>query len=407
MIYHIIMSEKNTDMIIVGAGLSGLMTAKRCLDVIPNLRVLVIDSADKIGGDHTWSFNITDIAPGIRDWIASFIAYDWDSYSVKFPKRQRTLDIRYCTGNSDSLRAFVQPHIDSGRLTTRLRSDVTNMSKQSITLDSGETLNAPIVVDARGFTPPTDRVLGYQKFVGHTIRTDKPHGLTRPIIMDATVDQLGGYRFVYCLPFTDTEILVEDTYYTDDADLSENEVTVRLEDYIAAKGWGDHTLVRKEKGVLPITLAVRYPEDRTVVIDTSDPIVIGIRGGYYHAITGYSLPEAVKSADLMAVMMLEAAGDYTSEPHAEMAQHRLDHVNEERFARFLNRMLFKAAKPEKRYKVLERFYGLSQPLIERFYAGKISKSDKIRLLFGKPPVPITRALSVMSEDKFLMKHLPE
>ena len=393
-------------MIIVGGGLSGLMTAWRSLDINPQLSVMIIDSADHIGGDHTWSFNETDIAPELRDWLQPFIAYSWDSYDVAFPNLRRTLNIRYCTGNSDSLRACILPHIKTGKLVTRLSETVISLTSKSVSLESGETLRAPIIVDARGFTPPADKVLGYQKFVGQTIRTAKPHGLSRPVIMDATVDQLGGYRFVYCLPFTDHDILVEDTYYTDGADLSENEVTARLADYIEAKGWGDHSLVRKEKGVLPITLAARYPKDRTAVIDPAEPITIGIRGGYYHAITGYSLPEAVKGADLMAELIRDAAGDYAKEPHAEMAQHKLDHLNEERFARFLNRMLFKAAAPEKRYKILERFYGLSEPLIERFYAGKTSKADKIRILAGKPPVPITNALKVMSEAKFLDKHLP-
>ncbi len=401
------MSKKTSDMIIVGAGLSGLMTAWRCLDINPVLSVTIIEAADHIGGDHTWSFNITDIAPELRDWLTPFIAYNWDSYDVAFPNRSRTLNITYCTGNSDSLRACVLPHIESGRLKTRLSAPVADIAVNHVTLESGDVLRAPIIIDARGFTPPKDVLLGYQKFVGRTIRTQKPHGLKRPVIMDATVDQLGGYRFVYCLPFTDHEVLVEDTYYTDDAGLSENEVTARLQDYISSKGWADHTLVRAEKGVLPITLAVKYPKDRTVVTDKTKPTVIGIRGGYYHAITGYSLPEAVKGAALIAELINEAGGDYTKEPHAEMAQHKLDHVNEERFARFLNRMLFRAAKPERRYKILERFYGLPEPLIERFFAGKISKGDKIRILVGKPPVPITNALKVMSEAKFLADNLPE
>lgn len=392
------------DIIIVGAGLSGLMTAWRCLDVNPDLRVSVIDAADRIAGDHTWSFNMTDILPELHEWLNPFIAYQWPSYDVKFPKRERTLNIAYATGNSDTLRACVQPHIDSGRLALHLSCPVKTLTPTQVILNGGEILDAGCVIDARGFVPRDDVILGYQKFVGRTIRTAKPHGLTRPIIMDATVDQLGGYRFVYCLPFTDREILVEDTYYTDGAGLSENEVAARVDDYIQAKGWGDHVLLRQEKGVLPITLAVDYPKNATAILDPSEPTVIGIRGGYYHAITGYSLPEAVKSAALIADLIRDAAGDYSIEPHAEMAQHKLDHVNEEKFARLLNRMLFKASEPEKRYKVLERFYGLSEPLIERFFAGKISKADKIRILTGKPPVPITKAMRVLREGKFISDH---
>ena len=111
--------------------------------------------------------------------------------------------------------------------------------------------------------------------------------------MDATVEQLGGYRFVYCLPFSDTELLVEDTYYTDGADLKSQEVDARIKDYIrdniTATGY---ELVRREKGVLPITLAVKglpFPEQ-----------AIGIKGGYYNAVTGYSFPDALRLADNIA-----------------------------------------------------------------------------------------------------------
>jgi lycopene beta-cyclase len=187
------------DMIIVGAGLSGLLTAWRCLDVNPDLQIEIIEASDRIAGDHTWSFNLTDVAEHLQGWIKPFIAYRWDSYDVKFPKRKRTLDIPYCTGNSDTLRACVQLHIDSGRLRLRLNTAVESLHSDYVVLESGEKLEARGVLDARGFEPNDDVFLGYQKFVGHVIKTKEPHGLERPIIMDATVEQLGGYRFVYCL----------------------------------------------------------------------------------------------------------------------------------------------------------------------------------------------------------------
>ena len=71
------------------------------------------------------------------------------------------------------------------------------------------------------------------------------------------------------------------------------------------------------------------------------------------------------------------------------------------FYRLLNRMLFRAAAPGQRYKVLERFYRLPAPLIERFYAGDATLGDKMRILSGKPPVPIGRALGCLSEAPLL------
>lgn len=388
--------SKTPDMIIIGAGLSGLLTAWRCLDVNPELTVLVVESSDKIAGDHTWSFNLTDVDKSLRDWIKPFIAYQWPRYDVKFPKRERTLEIPYCTGNSETLRASVKPHIESGRLQIMLKTRVASLDAESVTLESGEVKNAACILDARGFEPNENVFLGYQKFVGKTIRTKEPHGLKNPIIMDATVKQLGGYRFVYCLPFTEHEILVEDTYYTDGPELSETQVAARVDDYIDAHGWDNNELVRQEKGVLPITLASERE---------SDGCSIGIKGGFYHAVTGYSFPEALKIAEDLASENLHFCDVKECPPNCSAAIKTFSSKKgeEEGFLRLLNRMLFRACKPERRYKVLQRFYGLPQDLIERFYAGQLTTTDKARLLIGKPPVPVTKALYNFSEKAFIRR----
>jgi len=64
----------------------------------------------------------------------------------------------------------------------------------------------------------------------------------------------------------------------------------------------------------------------------------------------------------------------------------------------LNWMLFWAATtPTQRYRILERFYMLGDPLIERFYNSRLTLADQARILVGWPPVPISRALRVMGE----------
>ena len=62
-------------------------------------------------------------------------------------------------------------------------------------------------------------------------------------------------------------------------------------------------------------------------------------------------------------------------------------------------MLFRAAEPQLRYRIFERFYGLSEGLIQRFYAGQLRWSDKLRILIGRPPVPLRRALRSLPEER--------
>jgi lycopene beta-cyclase len=59
----------------------------------------------------------------------------------------------------------------------------------------------------------------------------------------------------------------------------------------------------------------------------------------------------------------------------------------------LNRMLFGAASPPERYRVLEHFYRLPPATIGRFYAGRSTLLDKARILSGRAPVPVRPALA--------------
>jgi lycopene beta-cyclase len=374
--------DETPDLLISGAGLSGLLAAWRCLSVNPELTIAIYETSDRIAGDHTWSFNATDIPPHLREWFALFTAHRWPRYDVKFPKRQRTLDIEYCSGNSDTLFACVEPFIQSGRLQVHLRGRAPEQS------------GVPHI-NATGYAPRDDEFPGWQKFVGHVIRTDAPHGVKRPVIMDARVEQIDGYRFMYVLPYSDRELLVEDTYFSDSPYLSENEISDRIETYIQNKGWGDYTTVRREKGVLPMMIAT----DRA-----DDSAKIGLGGGFAVAATGFTVPVAVEVADVIAQAIKH---DGPSAASNAVAEFRAQHIEREGYARLLNRMFFRAAEPAKRYVVLQRFYGLSLGLIRRFYRNDLSRLDKARILIGKPPVSVSKALKHFDESAFIRRQREE
>ena len=84
-----------------------------------------------------------------------------------------------------------------------------------------------------------------------------------------------------------------------------------------------------------------------------------------------------------------------------LREYGLERARQQSFYRFLNRMLFKAARPHERVNVLQRFYRLSDPLIARFYAGETTRTDAMRLLVGKPPVNVWRAMRCLQERSLL------
>jgi len=113
-----------------------------------------------------------------------------------------------------------------------------------------------------------------------------------------------------------------------------------------------------------------------------------MRACLFHPTTGYSLPEAVRLADTICRL-----DDFDGVALFDLTRQRsFDLWRRNGFYRLLNRMLFRAAEPARRFRVFERFYGLPEGLIKRFYAGRSGWIDKVRVLTGKPPVPVGRAL---------------
>lgn len=398
--------DKNTQSIkfvVVGAGLSGLILAWRCLSSNPNVSVIIIDSNHIIGGDHTWSFNINDIESSLHEWIEPFIAHTWEKYDVKFKGYSRRLNIPYCTGNSNSLRACVEPFIKSGRLKLILDTEVIKLTSFDVTILSGEKLTGDYIFDARGFTFDDNIKLGIQKFYGKTIETVKPHNLKYPIIMDATVAQNDGYRFIYCLPFSKNKILIEDTYYSDGLNFDQDKYNKRIDKYIEANDWTEHKVIRVEKGILPITLAVDSKLIEKRGLKYKEPIKIGMRGNFYHPVTGYSFPDSVRLASKISKTINSSDKNKRLNLDLEIRKYKLLLYRRDRYFRLLNRLLFKASLPSKRHLVLQRFYTLSESLIKRFYEGNLHKKDKLRILIGKPPVPVLKALYFFSEKAFVAR----
>ncbi|WP_417307497.1 lycopene beta-cyclase CrtY [Devosia sp.] len=382
----------STRLLIAGAGLWAALIAQRVTHAHPDAEIVILEGSQRPFGEHTWSFHDTDIGAGDWAWIEELVAKRWPAQSVSFPTRQRHFDTGYASLSSDRVLEVIEK---APRIEIMRGARVTALEATGAVLDDGQRIAADCVIDARGFAPHPALVLGYQKFLGLEVEIAGGHGVANPLIMDATVDQLDGYRFVYLLPFTPERVLIEDTRYSDGGDLDVAELERDIEAYAAARGWTVSQVVRREAGVLPIALgfdAKRFWADRP-----QDVATVGMRAGLFHPTTGYSLGEAVRVANLVA----DAWPVKSPELAARVRAHALDRARSQSFYRLLSRMLFKAAKPEQRRKILSHFYRLPQALVERFYAGRTTPADIARIFFGRPPVAVSKALPLVSERSFL------
>ena len=367
----------NPDLILVGGGLANSLIAWRLLMDDPEIRLLMLESGSSLGGNHTWCFHTTDITPEQHRWVSPLVVHQWPCHEVRFPAFQRQLSGGYHMLTSEHLDARLRERLGDR---VRLEATVDRVSPREVVLASGEKFQAKGVIDGRGPLEGGGLDVRYQKFLGRVIALESDHGLLGPVIMDATVAQSDGYRFVYILPLGPDLVLVEDTYYSDSSELNETDVRSAIDSYVEAQGWRIRSQVREERGVLPVALGGDI--NRFWCLGDAGVPRSGLRAALFHPVTGYSLPQAVALADTVA-----GARDLRSETLFRLVREQsIENWRGGRFFRLLNRMLFLAARPERRYRILQRFYGLSEPLIQRFYASHLTLMDKIRLLAGKPPI---------------------
>ena len=311
-------------------------------------------------------------------WFDPLVTKKWPGYFVKFPGLSRRVGIPYETISSESLR----------EATVRLAGGTAG--RQSLEIVYGEPceivsptgvkiggscrLDGPAVIDCRGCMASAAALksVGYQSFIGHEYETSRGWPMAEPTLMDVRADQACGFEFLYELPFGPDRVLLEYTRFSEEpvcsADRAERLIATRL----AEAGVDAAKLVRTERGCLPMPYAAAPGTERMSVAG-------GYAGGWYHAATGYSMPLAVRFADLVA----KAAPEHIA---AELAAVASRDALRRGFARFLNRLLFCLVQPTDRWKVFRRFYQvLSEDRISRFYAHQFNVADAARIVIGRPP----------------------
>jgi lycopene beta-cyclase len=381
------------DLVLVGGGLQNGLIALATLHRHPQARIALIEAQASLGGNHTWCVHARDVPERARAWFAPLIVHHFAEYEVAFPTLRRRIPSSYSVVSSErfaqllhrSFEAHPQCLVLLGRRAEALHAD-------RVILDDGRVLHACTVIDARG---PDVRAFagraGYQKFLGRELQTRAPHGLTRPMLMDATCTQSDGYRFFYVLPFAADRLLIEETRFSRSPRVDFEAARAAVNEYAARFG-AIEACVREETGVLPMPWSIgeTLSDDRT----RSSPLVAGYRGGYFHPATGYSLPAAARVAELIGEHAL-------SEPlGTEWQRFVRRHRAQVSYALQLNRLLFSGFAETDMWAVLERFYRLPPDLIARFYALSATVPDRARILIGRPPrgFSLRRALAFAGEE---------
>lgn len=364
------------DYALIGGGLQNGLIALAVRARQPEARIVMIERGEAVGGNHTWCFHAGDLGDGAASWIEPLVVARWPGYDVAFEGQARTLDAPYACITSRRLAACVEESLGVPGSVLFTRTTAVSVGADAVEIEvpwgKRRIVRARAVIDARG----PDRLAvgegGWQKFVGQELELAEPHGLERPMLIDARVPQLDGFRFFYVLPLAHDRVLVEDTHFSDSSHLDLASVRAEIARYVEARGWRVARVGREESGVLPMPLAVPEPS-------TTAPLVAGYAGGWFHPTTAYSFPVAARLAEHVAGRT--ADGLFGPELDALARAHGKQLA----FATRLNRMLFRWFPPEQRHHVLARFYRLPPDVVARFYALEMTALDRARVFVGRPP----------------------
>ena len=284
------------DFIIVGAGAAGLMLANQIIadNYFEGKNLLILDSANKEVNDRTWCF-----------WEKSEGAFEpilfkkWPNILVEqegFKKVMNIAPYQYkMVRGIDFYRYFLGQLLNSNRVTfkTEKVENITDIGAMAAVTTSLSIYRSPIVFDSR-FDPKALKTnpkfpLLQQHFVGWFVKTKSPvFDEEVATFMDFSVPQRGNTRFMYVLPFSKTEALLEYTLFSANP-LDKKEYEQALGDYLKDKlDCQDYEITDTEAGNIPMSCLPFWNES------TQSIIKIGTAGGWTKASTGYTFYPSYK-----------------------------------------------------------------------------------------------------------------
>jgi lycopene beta-cyclase len=295
---------KHYDYIFCGAGLSALMTVYRMAvsGKFTNKSILLIDADAKKTNDRTWSF--WEKHNGEFDKI---VARKWDAAKFIDADFEKMLDLspyRYKTIRGKDFYDFVLNRIGE--------SDHIEFFNGNV-IDFYEAGNHAVVkTSANAFTCnkifnsiyKPDWAAAQQKFpvlrqhfIGWFVKTKElVFNPSLPTFMDFSVAQKGNTRFMYVLPFSETEALVEYTLFSRDL-LPEIEYETAIAHYLAKLGVTDYAINEKERGSIPMTSYPFWKRNSKHILN------IGSAGGWTKASTGYTFKNTMKKSAALVKFM--------------------------------------------------------------------------------------------------------
>jgi lycopene beta-cyclase len=295
------------DYVIAGSGCAGLSLLHGMLSdpLLQKKKILILDKEKKEKNDRTWCFWEKERGP-----FESIVHHEWKTLEFLSPDYTRRFDLEPYSYKMIRGIDFYKHVMDLASSFDNVDFKYDNIEK--IDADGNEArvqtasgiYSAPFVFNSTSlFHPemsPENSLL--QHFEGWVIRTDKPVFDEKVgTLMDFRLSQKHGTTFMYVLPTSANEALIEYTLFTEKI-LEKDQYKAALKEYI--RDYLDletYDILHTEFGIIPMSLA-RFESSP----HRSERIVnIGTAGGFTKASSGYTFQFIQKNTQSILAALKE------------------------------------------------------------------------------------------------------
>ncbi len=259
--------------VILGAGAAGLSLCHALLERGITDEIVVLDQKPAFTDDRTWCF--WDTVPHPYSHLVSHCWHEWEVIGADGRRAAQASSRGYACLRGIDFYAYVAEII-------RRRPNVT---LKLGCLVGAVPPDADYVFDSRPRPAVPGGLSFSQRFFGQFVRTDAPvFSPARCTLMDFRVSQASGLHFMYVLPFSPTEALVENTYIqpAGAAPIGAEQHRTEIGSYLTKQyGLSAFTAEREEAGAIPMTTQTFSKREGRVFF-------IGTAGGCAKPSSGYT-----------------------------------------------------------------------------------------------------------------------
>ncbi|MBC7720419.1 MAG: lycopene cyclase [Pedobacter sp.] len=287
-------------------------------------KILVLDQSPKTKNDRTWCF--WEQQNGLFETI---VHHQWQE--IKFLSNQFSAQINIAPYTYKMLRGidFYNYVINYAKQFTNVefryeKVDYVSTEKHKASaIVANETFTSDYIFNSILFEKCTISKGKYyllQHFKGWVIKTKQPSfDPTKATFMDFTVSQKHGTTFMYVLPTSPTEALVEYTLFTEEL-LQQSDYENALKNYILTTlKITDYTIEHEEFGIIPMT-NINFPKHNGRLIN------IGIAGGQAKGSSGYAFQFIQKRTAQIVASLIKYNHPFTANTFADKKFHLYDSV---------------------------------------------------------------------------------